>query len=339
MRFGDIIRYKRIEKGYYQIEVERKLDIESKCLSNYELNKHKPSILTTKKLCDFFMLDFEEMLKLIHGNDFELTYGKLFKLRREELGYRQKDVCKILNISKTALENYENDKSIPKNYMARICDLYGFDENELVILMNNLKEFSTFGGIIKYERMRRYLSINELSIILGFEHSTIKSYENNMYNPSLENLRKICKFFELDYEEMFNKLYPINNETLGDLFKSKRNRLGFTQLEVANILNMAENTMYYFENNIQTPGYKSLKTLCDFYKLDFAEINSKYLNIDIDIDSLGIQLKEMRLNKKLSQKQAGELLGVSKTLIGLYERNKMKPSDEFLNRMYKIYEG
>ena len=44
------------------------------------------------------------------------------------------------------------------------------------------------------------------------------------------------------------------------------------------------------------------------------------------IENLGDKLKMLRINNKLSRKQAAELVGVSVSLIGLYETGERIPS-------------
>lgn len=51
----------------------------------------------------------------------------------------------------------------------------------------------------------------------------------------------------------------------------------------------------------------------------------------------GIKLKEFRLSRELSQNDLGQMIGVSKQAISMYERGEREPSMDILNRMADIF--
>lgn len=336
IRFGDIIRYERIKLGYTQKEVERLLNMENRGLTHYEHNKHMPKLNIVKKLCDFFMLDFEEMLKLLYGEDFKLSYGSLFRLRREEMGLTQGDVSESLGFSRTVIRRYETDEYVPVKYMSEICELFGFDKEKLIISMNKL-DLKTFGGRLRFERLKSYTSLKELEQVLGISDDCLYTYENNTVRPPYKRLRILCEYFDMDLERELDELYPINRDTLGDYLRGVRIRHNFTQVEMSEILNMAENAIINYENNIQKPNYNALRNICKFYNLDFNKVYEEYFGKSINEDSLGTKLKHMRLDKGMLQREVAEILGVSKTTIGNFERGTNIPNEETLNKMYEIY--
>lgn len=56
-----------------------------------------------------------------------------------------------------------------------------------------------------------------------------------------------------------------------------------------------------------------------------------------EVYDFGLQLKRLRIKKKLTQKQVGELIGVSKKAISGYERNVMTPSFKIVIRLALLY--
>lgn len=335
IRFGDIIRYERIKLGYTQLDVEKLLNIDRRGITNYENNKHTPKLNVIKKLCDLYSLDFEEMLKLIFGKDFKLTYGALFKMAREELGYSQLEVCDLIGASKTAIHNYENDRAIPTKYMNKLCELYGFDRDKLILSMHKLK-LDTFGSRLKFERLKRSMSVFELGPIVGISDDCIYTYENNTVIPPYKRVKILCDYFNMDFDKEINELYPMSKETLGDYLRSIRIRNGLTQVEAAEKIGMVENAIIYFETNVQKPRYSTLRNICKFYNLDIAKVYEEFYGTVLE-DNLGTRLKNMRLDKGLTQRKVGELLGVSKTTIGNFEKGAYTPDEEMLNRMYELY--
>lgn len=55
------------------------------------------------------------------------------------------------------------------------------------------------------------------------------------------------------------------------------------------------------------------------------------------IENLGTKLKNARLNHNLSRKQAGELVGVTATMIGHYETGERMPSLTVLLKLARNY--
>jgi len=56
------------------------------------------------------------------------------------------------------------------------------------------------------------------------------------------------------------------------------------------------------------------------------------------LSNLGARLKKARENKRLTQHQVAQILGVSHGAISGYERNYRDPDSEMLNKMADLYE-
>lgn len=56
-------------------------------------------------------------------------------------------------------------------------------------------------------------------------------------------------------------------EQLGDKLKSARERAGYTQTQVSDILNIPQNKISKLENNIIEPNIETLGRLIDFYEI------------------------------------------------------------------------
>ena len=52
---------------------------------------------------------------------------------------------------------------------------------------------------------------------------------------------------------------------------------------------------------------------------------------------IGTKLKELRLNKNLTQRQVAELVGISKAMISSYELNTREPSLTILMKLASLY--
>ena len=56
-------------------------------------------------------------------------------------------------------------------------------------------------------------------------------------------------------------------EQLGDKLKSARERAGYTQIQVSDLLNIPQNRISKLENNIIEPNIETLGRLIDFYEI------------------------------------------------------------------------
>ena len=59
---------------------------------------------------------------------------------------------------------------------------------------------------IKFLRQKNNLTQDKLAEILDVKRSTIGTYEDGRAEPKLSTLYKICKQFDVNYEELLNKL-------------------------------------------------------------------------------------------------------------------------------------
>lgn len=266
-RFGDILRHKRVEKGYYLREVCKfvgSIDITS--LSQYELNKHKPTLHVLKKLCDLYLLDYTEMVKLVYGYEMEYTFGNMIKMRRQELKMNISEVSKIVDIPKTTIIEYE-------------CD--------------------------------------------------------NVKDIPVDNLYRLCDFYKLNYDEILDTIYPIDDSSLSSLLKSVRKRLGISRRTASKIAKCAEGSLSIIENNFRKVNYRILIKLCDLYGLKFEDICVKYYNEDIN--SLGFKLKTARLRSDMQQNKVAEHLEMSASYISGMESNKIIPTYDLLIDICNLY--
>lgn len=54
--------------------------------------------------------------------------------------------------------------------------------------------------------------------------------------------------------------------------------------------------------------------------------------------TLGQRIKQLRKEKNLTQEELGEILGVTKYAVSLYESNKSTPNDEIKKKLADFFE-
>lgn len=56
------------------------------------------------------------------------------------------------------------------------------------------------------------------------------------------------------------------------------------------------------------------------------------------INTFGDRLRKLRSSKKLKQEELGELINISKSAVGMYERNEREPSFKILEKIAGFFE-
>ena len=126
--------------------------------------------------------------------------------------------------------------------------------------------------------------------------------------------------------------------------KQKRERLGLTQKQIADLIGVDYKTYSHYENEDVIIPLKHLNTICNYFDLSldyiftFTETNQYKKSIkDIDIVQAGKRLKEIRKENKLLQNDLALMLNVARGIIGEYENGHYLISTHSLYAICKNY--
>lgn len=116
-----------------------------------------------------------------------------------------------------------------------------------------------------------------------------------------------------------------------------RNRLGLSQREFAEKLNISKSTYSRWETGEKIIPLKHLINLCNYtntscdYIFGLSE-NKKNLKkkIDLNIQSIGERLKQIRIKNKLSQKEFAKAINTVQSVISAYENGYVLIQTSFL---------
>lgn len=131
--------------------------------------------------------------------------------------------------------------------------------------------------------------------------------------------------------------YGINLEKL-------RERLGLSQRQVGDILNIDKSLYRRYEKELQTIPISHLNVLCNYYDVSldyiFGFSDEKKYNkskLEINNDLSGERIKALRKEKKLTQDKISDVLGILRQTISNYERGKSIIATPFLYSICKDY--
>ena len=121
---------------------------------------------------------------------------------------------------------------------------------------------------------------------------------------------------------------------LGEKIAEQRKKLGLSQEELAEKLNISQKSISKYELGDRKPQYKVLARMAEYFG-----VTTDYL---LELDGggntvLGERIAELRKVCDMSQKELGEKLGVSASAIGMYEQGRREPSNAMLIAMEKLF--
>nr|DAH48472.1 MAG TPA: Repressor protein CI [Caudoviricetes sp.] len=121
---------------------------------------------------------------------------------------------------------------------------------------------------------------------------------------------------------------------LGKRIAEQRKKLGLSQEELAEKLNISQKSISKYELGDRKPQYKVLVRMAEYFG-----VTTDYL-LELDGDGnamLGKRIAELRKACDMSQKELGEKLGLSASAIGMYEQGRRDPSNAMLIGMEKLF--
>ena len=115
---------------------------------------------------------------------------------RESAGLSRKDFARKLNVSLTAVKNWETGHSTPKlTKYSEISKVLGIDVRDMGL--DSSLDLERIGDRIKYARLLRGMSIEAFSYEFGFAIQTVKSWESHAAEVSEASLDRIARALKI----------------------------------------------------------------------------------------------------------------------------------------------
>lgn len=123
-----------------------------------------------------------------------------------------------------------------------------------------------------------------------------------------------------------------------------REDFNLKQKDIANILNITQQTYSLWENGVKIIPLKHLNALCNYYNLSMDYIlglfnTKKYdvINKNLDKKIIGKRLKEFRIENNITQEELAKILNTTHSTISAYERGKTTILTAFAYEICKRY--
>ena len=149
------------------------------------------------------------------GNDNqEISFGEKMLKWREKVGLTRKELARKLNVSLTAVKNWETGHSTPKlTKYSEIAKVLNITVKEMGLDAN--LDLTKIGDRIKYARLLRGMSIEAFSYEFGFAIQTVKSWESHNSEVSEPSLGRISR--ALNIPSVFFDMKSNPDQLLGSI--------------------------------------------------------------------------------------------------------------------------
>ena len=144
-----------------------------------------------------------------------MFYGEKLKNLREEQDVMQKDLAKLLNISRSMVGRYENEYVIiPLKHLIKICDYFNVSL-DYIFNFTNIKHYSLDKkGLIKDKlkvrikevRLGKNLTQSELADILNVSTSVIAGAEQGRRLIATPFLYDLCSKYKISADYLLGRI-------------------------------------------------------------------------------------------------------------------------------------
>ncbi|WP_133966788.1 helix-turn-helix domain-containing protein [Eubacterium limosum] len=125
----------------------------------------------------------------------------------------------------------------------------------------------TLGEKIRLLRNRKFLTQANLAEKAGISLNSIQKYESGKNTPKIENLSKIAIALEIDLDALIEDTeylkYVLSGSLIGNKIKNARVKKGWTQIDLANKIDMSQAMVAAWEKNVRQPKEKTLRKIAD----------------------------------------------------------------------------
>ena len=136
-------------------------------------------------------------------------------------------------------------------------------------------------------------------------------YENRKGIPALA----FCGIEISDTKPLSIK-YPKQITTIGDHIRAKRFELELRQVDVAGLIDVKEESITNWENNLTEPEIRYMPAIIRFLG---------YNPFSFDIKVFGSKIKYIRYSRGLTHNALGKFIGVNASTIGSWEKGEHHP--------------
>ena len=337
---GERIAERRKKLGLSQEELAEKLNISQKSISKYELGDRKPQYKVLVRMAEYFGVTTDYLLELDgDGND---MFGKRIAELRKACDMSQKELGEKLGLSASAIGMYEQGRRDPSNaILIGMEKLFGVTVDYLLGAEESGETSITdCGSIIKELRKETGMTQEELGEKLGVIKQTVSSWEKGISEVNNDTLITLSRLFGVSTDYLLG--LSGGEKHMKNRLKELREAEGMKQSELGELLNVQDAAISKYESGkvpmtedkiIQIAEYFGVTTDYLLGLTEGEDTMGTEENTNEIMQRVGRNIRSIREQAGLSQRDFAEGFSVSNGAVGMWETGKRQPD---LNILIKI---
>ena len=363
----------REEHGWTHEEIALKTNLSANRIRSFEKGTKVPKPNEARILCDLFdvsclyiigltdkrNMDRQDFLHLIKS---KLTVPERLMVLRYCSGWTVHEVACMTKIQSDTLCDYESGTqsvlyasarklasiyNIPVSCICEATDRKNEDSEKPVT------ETSSGDSYLRQLRTQRGLTLKEAAALLEIWPNSLANYETGTRRANQQIITKLAEFYQVSPEELkrhMNQDYASRLSSIGACNpKDEHNHLrqlrveGFLSMtEVAEKTGLSQSAVSNYETGRAIPGIAAAERLAKFYDVSVEYIRGKSEHRDSYIPQKrdahqSNHLRSLRLQKKWTQEQAAQRIGIHRVYLSKLEKGKQKVTEAMAQKCAEAY--
>lgn len=346
--FGERLRQVRELEGLTQVEVAEGLGISQPAYQAWETERKNATKETIKRLSDFFGVSYSYLLGISNNVTIDtpvaktnINFAECLKEARKLSGLSQQAIADKLGISNQAYSRWETGKFEPNleslKKLAKVLNtspnyLLGYNQTESIA--KAIPQENTFPKRLRELRKLANLTQKEMAEALNISQPAYVEWEKGRTQPTPDKFPLIAKVLNTSIDYLLqgtpneNRLANFQGKTLGERLAFLRKNAGLTQTEVANRLQVGQNSYSNWENGVRTPIYPIIEKLAEFFGVTPDSLRGKTDNVVVP-----------KITVTPNQNQDTEIIDILNSKLTYNQKTLTSKDKKFFTSVIKSYFG
>lgn len=178
------------------------------------------------------------------------------------------------------------------------------------------------------------LTQRQLAQKTNTSQQSIASWESGERKPKLDAINKIAEYFNVSTDYLLqgapneNSLAHFQGKTLGERLAFLRKNAGLTQAEVADRLQVGQDSYSNWENGVRTPIYPIIEKLAEFFGVTPDSLRGKTDNVVVP-----------KITITPNQNQNTEIIDILNNKLTYNQKTLTSKDKKFFTSVIKSYFG
>lgn len=205
----------------------------------------------------------------------------IFKELREKARLTKADASRELGVFAYRINNWENDRAFPiPDMLVRISKLYGCSVEYMIENSEYAKKIPRLNNINFFRKLRLDAGLTQYQVrtLLNVSQYAIDAWEHGRTHPHPKKIVRIAEVYGCSEDEIISnlprKVREAYKRALSNPLVKLRLRIGMSQCEVADKLDIEQTSMSAWECGRSKPKKSNRELLAELYGCSIEEIDA-----------------------------------------------------------------